>query len=140
MLRRWLLFIALLFGVSGTSPQDRTPSHIIDQSFTATLPQEPARAIALTRDGLTLLVVNPDSNSITFIDLVNSDVTAEIPVGVTPRTVAIDHGRLRAFVANEGSNSISVLDLQAREVTGEIGVGVRPVGVAVSPDGRQAQD
>jgi YVTN family beta-propeller protein len=136
MLRRWLLFIALLFGVSGTSPQDRTPSHIIDQSFTATLPQEPARAIALTRDGLTLLVVNPDSNSITFIDLVNSDVTAEIPVGVTPRTVAIDHGRLRAFVANEGSNSISVLDLQAREVTGEIGVGVRPVGVAVSPDGR----
>lgn len=136
MLRRWLLFSALLFGVLGTSSQNRTSFNIHDQRFTEALPQEPARAIALTRDGLTLLVANPDSNSVSFIDLSSSSVTAEIPVGVKPRTVAIDHDRRRAFVANEGSNSVSTLDLQAQEVTGEIEVGFRPVGVAVSPDGR----
>jgi YVTN family beta-propeller protein len=138
MLRRWLLYIALLFGVSGTSLQHPTPPDIIDSRFIA-LPsqsQEPSRAIALTRDGLTLLVVNPDSNSIAIVDLAAPGVTVEIPVGVKPRTVAIDHGRLRAFVANEGSNSITAVDLHTGKATGEIGAGVRPVGVAMSPDGR----
>ncbi len=136
MLRRWLLFTVLLVGVLGASSLKRLPSNTIDQRFPTTLTHEPARAIALTRDGSTLLAVNPDSNSITFIALADSAVTAEIPVGVHPRTVTIDHGRQRAFVANEGSNSISVLDLQARQVTGEVDVGARPVGVVVSPDSR----
>ena len=59
MLRRWLLFIVLLFGLSGTSPQYRTLSNIAEPGFTASPAPEPARAIALTRDGLTLLVANP---------------------------------------------------------------------------------
>ncbi len=92
-------------------------------------------AIALTADGATLLVVNPDSNSLTLVDTASRAVLAEIPVGVDPRTVAVDDLGQRAYVANRGSGSVSVVDLAARAVVAEVDVGYRPYGVVVSADG-----
>jgi len=45
--------------------------------------------IALTSDGATLLVVNPDSNSLTFVATASHSVLAEVAVGVDPRSVAV---------------------------------------------------
>ncbi len=93
-------------------------------------------AIALTSDDNFLLVVNPDSNSLTVIDLLNSNQIFEINVGIDPRTVAVDDCGDRAFVSNRGSDSISVVDIHNQEVIAEIPVGDRPYGVLLSPDSR----
>jgi YVTN family beta-propeller protein len=53
-------------------------------------PKRASSAIAVTADGDTLLVVNPDSNSLTLVDTAGESVIAELPVGVDPRTVAVD--------------------------------------------------
>ena len=92
-------------------------------------------AIAITPDGATLLVVNPDSNSISLVDTVSQATVAEIPVGVDPRTVTVDDAGSRAYVANRGSDSVSVVDLTTRQVITEVVVGVRPYGIVASPDG-----
>jgi YVTN family beta-propeller protein len=41
----------------------------------------------ITMDGATLLVVNPDSNSLTLGDTATNTPLVEIPVGHAPRTV-----------------------------------------------------
>jgi YVTN family beta-propeller protein len=82
-----------------------------------------------------LVVVNPDSNSLTLVDTASHSVLAEVVVGIDPRTVAVDDLARRAYVANRGSGSISVVDLAAGRVTSEVSVGYRPYGVVVSPDG-----
>ncbi|MGD2205514.1 MAG: beta-propeller fold lactonase family protein [Anaerolineae bacterium] len=105
------------------------------------LPRRSSSAIALTSDGALLLVVNPDSNSLTLVDIASSQVTAaqavvaELPVGVDPRTVTVAADGQRAYVANRGSGSVSVVDLAARQTIAEVPVGYRPYGVVVSPDG-----
>jgi YVTN family beta-propeller protein len=92
-------------------------------------------AIALTSDGAMLLVVNPDSNSLTLVDTADRSVIAEIPVGVDPRTVAVDSAGARAYVANRGGDSVSVIDLAARKAVAEVQTGDRPYGVVVNPAG-----
>jgi YVTN family beta-propeller protein len=93
-------------------------------------------AIALTDDGATLLVVNPDSNTLSLVDTASHAVLAELPIGVDPRTVAVDSAGGRAYVANRGSDSVSVVGLAAQTVIADVPVGPRPYGVVVSPDGR----
>jgi YVTN family beta-propeller protein len=93
-------------------------------------------SIAITVEGATLLLVNPDSNSLTLVDTATETKIIEINVGWDPRAVAVDDSHKRAFVANQGSDSISVIDLTARRKIKEVAVGNRPVGVAVSPDSR----
>ena len=92
-------------------------------------------AITVTADGNTLLVVNPDSNSLSLICLGPSPAVTEIAVGVDPRTVTADDAGSRAYVANRGSDSVSIVDLTARQVITEVAVGNRPYGVVVSPSG-----
>jgi YVTN family beta-propeller protein len=83
-----------------------------------------------------LLVVNPDSNSLTLVNTVTLRKVVEIPVGVNPRSVAVENGSGRVYVSNQGSDSISIIDLESHSVTDEITTGDRPAGVAVSPDDR----
>jgi YVTN family beta-propeller protein len=97
-------------------------------------PRRSSSAIALSATG-TLLVVNPDSNSLTLVDAASRKVRVEIPVGLDPRTVAVDDAGGRVYVANRGSDSISVVDLTGRAVVAEVPVGDRPYGIVVSPDG-----
>ena len=93
-------------------------------------------AIAITADGATLLVVNPDSNSLSLVNLGTPTTVTEVPVGVDPRSVAVSPDGTVAYVTNQGSDSLSVVDLTTQSTAAEISVGDRPVGVAVSPNGR----
>jgi YVTN family beta-propeller protein len=93
-------------------------------------------AIAITSDGNILLAVNPDSNSLTFVDTASQAVIMEMPVGVYPRSVAISPDDQTGIIANQGSDSLSIVDIPMRVVTATLEVGDRPMGVAVSPDGR----
>ncbi len=92
--------------------------------------------IAIIPGGDTLLVVNPDSNSVTFIDTGNQSVLGELTVGSDPRSLASSPDGDKALVANKGSDTISVIDISSRQVIGNKPVGDRPVGVAISPDGK----
>ena len=92
-------------------------------------------AIALSADGATLLVVNPDSNSLTLVDTASHVVLAELPVGLDPRTVAVDDAGQRAYVANRGGDSISVVDLAMHQVNAVVNVGYHPYGIVTSPSG-----
>jgi len=109
-------------------------SATLDQEL-ASSPKRSSSAIAITADGATLLAVNPDSNSLSLIDLGTLVTVTEIPVTVDPRTVAVDDAGLRAYVANRGSDSVSIVDLDAHAVIAEVVVGNRPYGVVVSPEG-----
>ena len=70
--------------------------------------------LALTVDGKTLLVVNPDSNSVTLIDISSLATLTEIPVGEEPRAIAISAEL--AFVTNHGSDTVSIIDLQTQSL------------------------
>lgn len=100
-------------------------------------PAKPASsAIAITSDGKTLLTTNPDSNSVSVVDLTTRPPTVdEIPVGIDPRALTVGGEASHwAFVANQGSDSITVIDVETRYVMGEIPAGDRPVGVVLSVD------
>ena len=110
-------------------------------SASGSLPQpivkRSSSAIAVTPDGHTLLVVNPDSNSVSMIALPELSLRAEVDVGIDPRTVAIDALGDRAYVACRGSDSVAVVQLRSQQVVGEVAVGMRPYGIVVDPDGEQ---
>jgi len=94
-----------------------------------------SHAIALTTDGSILVVVNPDSNSVSILDTATYVVQAEIEVGVDPRSVALGEQGRYAYVACQGSDCVSVIDPATHEVVDTWSVGDRPIGIAVSPIG-----
>src|SRR4030042_1019570 len=63
-------------------------------------PKHSSSAIAITSDGNMLLAVNPDSNSLAFVDTASQAVIKELPVGIDPRSVAISPDNLMGIVAN----------------------------------------
>lgn len=93
-------------------------------------------AIALTPDGGTIAVVNPDSNTLTLVASATLDVLGEIEVGVDPRTVAVDVAGNYAYVANRGSGTLSVVDISAQAQVATIAVGYQPYGVVTDPGGQ----
>jgi len=95
----------------------------------------PRSSRAMAWAGNHLLVVNPDSNSVTILDAVNHEVRAEIMVGVDPRTIAVDGHSTYAYVANRGSDDISIVDLAALTEIGRVSVGDRPYGILVGLGG-----
>lgn len=128
MRRLWcwtLVLVGMALTGGGTLPTTVSP-----------LPHSPSsHPLALTPDGRTLVVANPDSNSVSVVDTTTHDVLAEIVVGETPRSVTVD-GNGRAYVSSEGSDTLSLIDLAGAAVTATVSVGDRPVAVAFSPDGR----
>jgi YVTN family beta-propeller protein len=94
----------------------------------------PSRGLAFAANGTLLVVVNPDSDSVSLVDTAGQQVLAEVPVGDDPRAVAADD-RL-AYVVSQGNDSLSVIDLVTATVVATAPAGHRPVGVSLSPDGR----
>jgi YVTN family beta-propeller protein len=129
-LQFWIFLV--LCGVFGYWINPFSPA-ASDRS-TAYSSNQASHALALNVSGDTLLVVNPDSNSISLIETDSLTKLIEIPVGEDPRSVTINGNE--AYVANQGSDSISVIDLTTKSSTSTIPVGYRPIGVAVSPNGR----
>ena len=114
----------------------RQPALLLEQSEEQSFPVKRSSGyISVTPNGL-LLVVNPDSNSITIVDPEAPDDAIEIPVSTSPKSITVSDTGDLAYVANWGADTISVLDVAAQETSGEIVVGDRPYGVLISPDGR----
>ena len=91
-------------------------------------------AIALSPDGATLWVVDPDADAVTPVATANLRVGRPIPVGREPWAVAV--GRAGAVVVmNRASGSLTLLVGGRRT---DVRVGPEPGGLALSPSGRLA--
>ena len=100
-------------------------------------------------------VCNRDNASVSVIDTTAGVATAQIPVGVRPRTLAFSADGARVFVANQRGNvpvttnfvtpfsggeirgTVSVIDVASKTVTSTLTlVGCEPYGLAVAPNGK----
>jgi len=89
-----------------------------------------------------LFAANPDSNSVTVIDVLTQRVVAAVPVGEKPSHIEITPDQSFALVLNKASGDLSVLWTQAfskivrRERTGPmflmVPVGSEPVSAAIA--------
>jgi YVTN family beta-propeller protein len=96
-------------------------------------------AVAITPDGVTVLVANGDpSNSVIPIDVATRIVGTPIPVGPNPAAIAINPDGATAFVGNfaltGAQTTVMPIDLATRVPGSPIAVGSNPDAVAITPD------
>lgn len=98
---------------------------------------------AITPDGLTGLVTNEATGSLSVIDLRSGAKRLDITVGPPlshPQGVVVDSRGHRAYVALSASDQVVVVNLRRMAVTRTIwvgrraGLGTMPVALALSPD------
>ena len=103
----------------------------------APVPSTHSSPLALTQDGGSLWVANPDSGTVTLVDVRGAPFkAAEVPTCDHPRTVALANGDTDLLVACQGMNAIAVVDVVTRAVVATVPVGHGPYGVMVTNDGR----
>ncbi len=126
--RVWLALasLAILLALLATTPHQAS---LQNPQFV----KQSSSALAITDDGSRLLVVNPDSNSVSVINPLAGEKLAELAVGEDPRTVALE-GSERGYVANRGSDTVSVVVLDTLTIAATIEVEHQPYGV-VAPGG-----
>ena len=66
--------------------------------------------------------------SVTIIDALTNEVTANVEVGIAPEGLALVDGKI--YVANSGSSSVSVIDSSSNTVVETIPVEIDPVDLA----------
>ena len=93
-------------------------------------------ALAITPDGHRLLVVNPDSDSVTIVDLAARKALAEVPVGDDPQSIAVGSSGRIAVVPNRRDDTVSLIDLNLGTAVETLPVGDEPAGALVDHRGR----
>jgi YVTN family beta-propeller protein len=107
--------------------------------------------VAVTSDDKSLWVTNPDSDSVSVVDVASRKLIAEVLLGnapptvdpvtkrfepaVKPRALAILPGDAKVYVAGETANRVYVLDAASRAVRASIPVPAAPTGIVTAPDG-----
>ncbi len=92
-------------------------------------------SVVLTSDDKRLLAVNPDTDTVSILDVtLEKPVKAcELAVGADPRSVAVTSKGDKAYVANAGDGTVSVLSLGSEpRVLKTITVGTEPRAVLVN--------
>jgi YVTN family beta-propeller protein len=92
--------------------------------------------LAVTPDGMYVLVLNVTSGEVTLISASSQKVMGTVRVGDMPISVAIAADSKLAYVANRISNSVSVVDIAARKVVGTIKCGQAPTSVMLGADSK----
>ncbi|MBX3125819.1 MAG: Ig-like domain-containing protein [Polyangiaceae bacterium] len=93
--------------------------------------------LALDESGGALWVANPDSGSVSRLNLASGQLEREIPVGEEPRAVALAPDG-RTWVVSERASTLSIVSGDAVVETIALGRGTRPAGLAFAPDGSAA--
>jgi YVTN family beta-propeller protein len=120
------LKLGLLFCLTACSPVS-TPQQFSDGVASVSSP------LALSPDGNTLWVVNPDANSVTPVDTKTLTTGTSLEVGQEPWGVVVTTRAV--IVLNRADGTLSLLEGKTRT---NIPVGPEPGGVALSPSGNLA--
>jgi YVTN family beta-propeller protein len=97
--------------------------------------------IALTYDNTRLVVANRDADTVSVIQVRDSQgqdsfsKLAEVPVGIEPHCVAVTPDNQRVFVTNAVDGTVSAVSLVNYRVLATIPVGTEPRGCALTPSG-----
>lgn len=118
--------LALLFCLTSCGPVS-TPQNFSDGVASVSSP------IALSPDGNTLWVVNPDADSVTPVDTKTLTAGTPLEVGNEPWGVVVTTRGV--IVLNRADGSLSLLEDKTRT---NIPVGAEPGGVTLSPSGELA--
>jgi YVTN family beta-propeller protein len=108
-------------------------------------------SMAISPDGKLLAVVNPEADTVSFLDLgaralarevllASAPPAADATTGafapaVMPRSVAFSPDGKTLYVSGERSSAVHVVDVAAGAVRQSIHVGSEPVGLVVAPGG-----
>ena len=99
-------------------------------------PVHSSGSIAITPDGTTVFVANPDSGSVAALDTASATTLDEILVGRDPRVLALGPAGQRLYVTNHASATLSILDIHPLTRRAALRVGPDPYGVVADPTGR----
>jgi len=77
-----------------------------------------------------------DLSDVAVFDTATRQVTARIPVGVSPYQTVLSRDGKRLFVSNWSSRNVSVIDTATNTVVATIEVGANPNDMKLSADGR----
>jgi hypothetical protein len=108
----------------------------------AVIASRPSRSssIALSDDGATVAMVNPDDDSVSFFATESDTRRAKVDVGEEPSSVVISPDGKTAYVASRAAATVSkivAIDTPAPLVEATVAVGSEPVALALSPTGRR---
>lgn len=90
-------------------------------------------AAAITLDGSTVFVVNPDSGSVSAVSTRTDEKAGEVSVGEDPRALALGPEGRRLYVTSQASGTLTVLDPEG--LLARIPVSAEPYGVVADPRG-----
>ena len=79
---------------------------------------------------------NRESNTVSFMDLDDFRIVANVAVGQGSEGFALSPDESEIWVSNREARSISVIDVASRQVVATLPAGERPNRVAFTPDGR----
>jgi YVTN family beta-propeller protein len=97
------------------------------------------RDVAFTPDGTTAVIVNRDTDTLTFFDIAGLTVTHTVGIGDFPVDVAVTPDGHYAVAPNVFSNTVSVVDIATHTVAAHVPVtGEQPFQVAVTSDSAYA--
>ena len=97
------------------------------------------REVAFLADGVTAVIVNRDSNNVTYLDTTTRVITGATPVGEFPVFITVTPNGQYILTANTLGNSVSVIDAATRQVVAEVPVtGTEPYRIAVTSDSARA--
>ena len=105
-----------------------------DQRFPLLLGDRPT-GLALTADGLTLVVSNAGSDTVTILDAPGLAERSRVTVGREPVSVLIDPTGARAIVFQLGNDSLALVDLARGAVVGTVVLEGAPLWGAFDPRG-----
>lgn len=142
MKNRHRIVIAGALGVLVVHTYNTGPRAAMAQGVTRFTGPASSQPLALSADGGTLVVANPDNNTVTVFNVENdrNQRIGEIPVGQEPNGVAVSPDGRKAFVANTVSGTVSVLTINrdgphAGRLVTNIRVGTEPYAMVLTPNG-----
>ncbi len=94
--------------------------------------------MSVSADGAWLLVANPDSGTVSVVDLPGRKTLGEVPVGDHPEGAAWVPGRPLGLVTVYGDDAVKFVDATERKVVFTLTVADEPYGIVTTKDGRFA--
>ncbi|MBX3365972.1 MAG: hypothetical protein KF912_01485 [Phycisphaeraceae bacterium] len=98
-----------------------------------------SRDIVFTRDGTQAVIINAQTNTMTFLSIASRTITHSVDVGEYPVGVAVTPDGRYALAVNVLSNTLSVVDIATHTEIAQVPIsGDQPYRVAVTPDSQHA--